>query len=140
MMGDVEEQEEQRRQELLKLYFEFFKHLTTLGVAAAVVLLALYREGIAERELVAFSLMMFGLASFIAVCGMLMTVARFRAGKAGGRAFSMLLSLVFVLFSYGLLVFIVQATNTPTWVLYVVAGALVLVLGFVLYRQRISER
>ena len=41
--------EEQRRQETLKFLFEHFKHLTTLSVAVAVVILAIYREGIAKE-------------------------------------------------------------------------------------------
>jgi hypothetical protein len=43
-VANVKEREEHRRQELLKLHFEFFKHFTTLSVAAAVVLLAVYRK------------------------------------------------------------------------------------------------
>jgi hypothetical protein len=65
-----DEPEEQRRQELLKVFFESFKHFTTLAVTAAVVLLAVYREGIADQTLLAIALGMFRLAVLFAVLGM----------------------------------------------------------------------
>jgi hypothetical protein len=46
---DDDEREERRLLSApLKLFFEYFKHPATLSVAAAVVILAIYREGIAK--------------------------------------------------------------------------------------------
>jgi heme A synthase len=116
-VGDAEEREEQRRQELHKLHFEFLKHCTTLGVAAAVILLAVFREGIAERELVVVSLLMLGIGVFAAMMGMVMAVARFRKGSAAGRLDLAMLAVVSSLVGGGLMVFIGQVLNVPTWVL-----------------------
>jgi len=73
-----EEQQEQRRQELLKLYFEFFKHFMMLSVAAAVVFLAIYKEGIADQRMVLLSLSAFGVAVVFAVPGMVLVIVQFK--------------------------------------------------------------
>jgi hypothetical protein len=75
---DIEELREERRQEELKLFFEYFKHLTTLSVAVAVVILAIYREGIAKEAALYVTLALFGFAVLIAVFGMLLALAQFR--------------------------------------------------------------
>ena len=49
-MADEEDRDKERRgEETLKLRFEVLKHISTLGTAGAVVVLAVYREGVAER-------------------------------------------------------------------------------------------
>jgi hypothetical protein len=95
---DGDEPEEQRRQELLMLYFESFKHFTTLAVAAAVVLLAVYGEGIADQTLLAIALGMFGLAVLFAVIGMSQVLYRFRTGEGLGRAPRAMIGIVTSLF------------------------------------------
>jgi hypothetical protein len=65
-------QEEQR-----KLYFEAFKHLTTINVAAALVLLAIYREGAVWSVLqVLFPMAGFGISLFLSLCGVYQTTAK----------------------------------------------------------------
>jgi hypothetical protein len=77
-----EEQQEQRRQELLKLYFEFFKHFMTPSVAAAVVFLAIYKEGIADQRMVLLSLSAFGVTVVFAVPGMVPVIVQLKSGLA----------------------------------------------------------
>jgi len=77
-----EKQQEQRRQGLLKLYFEFFKHFMTLSLAAAVVFLATYKEGIADQRMVLLSLSAFGVAVVFAVPGMVLVIVQLKSGLA----------------------------------------------------------
>jgi hypothetical protein len=55
----MDEREEHLRQESIKLYFECFKHLTTLNTATALVVLALHRDtplsSLAATAILAFS-------------------------------------------------------------------------------------
>ena len=99
-----EEQQEQRRQELLKLYFEFFKHFMTLSVAAAVVFLAIYKEGIADQRMVLLSLSAFGVAVVFAVPGMVLVIVQFkiRASSTALGLSDMLMLSVSAMFSIGL--------------------------------------
>jgi hypothetical protein len=136
---DVEEREEQQRQELLKLYFEFFKHFTTLGAAAAVALLAVYREGVAERRLLAFSLVLFGLAVVIAVLGMVSILGRFRRGHPVRRTDFTMMMLVTTMLGGGLLSVIVQVLGVPGWVLYVGFVLALVAWGLDFYRRRESS-
>jgi hypothetical protein len=64
--------EEQR-----KLYFEVFKHLTTLNVAAALVLLAIYREGgtLSEPQIL-LPMGGFGASLCLSLLGMYQTTAK----------------------------------------------------------------
>lgn len=64
----TEESEEHRRQERLKLYFECFKHLTTLNTGAALVVLALYR-GIAITDLSLLAILAFGISLITSLYG-----------------------------------------------------------------------
>jgi hypothetical protein len=130
---DVEEQEEQRRQELLKLYFEFFKHFTTLGAAAALALLAVYREGLVEQQELSASLVLFAVASFLATFGMRLVLNRFGSGKAAGLFANTLVSAIFFLFGFGVLFFVAQATREPFWLLGATTGVLLLTLLAMLY-------
>lgn len=133
---DVQEREEQRRQELLKLYFEFFKHFTTLGAAAGVVLLALYRAGIGEQEMLAYPLVMFGLAAVAAAFGMSVVLIRFRSGEAAGRGLSGAMYLVASLFAGGLLLFLDGVLGIPGWVLWVSLAGLVVLTALDFYIRR----
>ena len=134
MVADVDEREEQRRQEALKLYFEYFKHLTTLSVAGAVVMLAIYREGIAEQAGLSTSMGLFGLAVFIAVFGMLLVLSRFRFEAPVGEAPGTLMYVVNGLFGGGLLTFMYIALGIPLWVPLVVAPILLIAM-MVIYRR-----
>jgi lysylphosphatidylglycerol synthetase-like protein (DUF2156 family) len=121
-----EEQEVQRGQETLKLHFEFFKHFTTLSGAAAVVIMAIYKEGIAEQKtLLILSLVMFGLAVAVAVYAIVMVMGVFGLGKAllKDSEMALLYSLVVVvsvLFAAGLGTFLLGALG-PTFATWVIA-------------------
>ena len=135
-MAVDEDREEQSRQELLKLLFEFFKHITTLGGAAAVVLLAVYREGIAERELLPSSLVMLGCGVFAAILGMVLAVGRFRKGSAAGQLDLAMLAVAIALVAGGFIVFIAQILNIPSWVLVIALIVIAAALVYVRYTGR----
>jgi hypothetical protein len=129
-VADTEELEEQRRLELLKLLFEFFKHFTTLGAAVGVILLAVYREGVADRLLVATSLVMFGLGVIAAAYGMVFVLFRMRSGNPVGVGPLVLVALVMALICGGLLLFIQELLAVPNWVGVIL---LVVLLGLIIY-------
>jgi hypothetical protein len=58
------------RQQFLDRSFEFLKHVTTLGTAAALLILAIYREAPFQRFLLAVTLILLGLCVVISVYGM----------------------------------------------------------------------
>lgn len=138
------EVEEQRRQEALKLFFEYFKHLTTLSVAVAVAILAIYREGIAKEAALYVALGMFGFAVFIAVFGMLLALTQLRLGQAAFGVQIGLMGLVTGLFGGGLLTFMYVALRLPLVLLLVpvllVVALLVLLPGRDAYRRLRAHR
>lgn len=74
---------EERRREVLKLYFEFFKHLTTLSAATALVLLAVFREmGVSPVTTLA-SVAVLGVSLLVSFIGMAVTVNHVETAKAG---------------------------------------------------------
>jgi len=131
---EVGEWEEQRRQESLKLYSEYFRHLTTLSFAAAVVILAIYRKSIAEQAWLSTSLVLFGLAAYLEMFGMLLVLTRFRFGQEVGVAPIVVMSLVTGLFGGGLLTSMYIAIGIPLWVLVVAAPILLLAMVFYSWR------
>jgi hypothetical protein len=136
-VADVKEREELRREELLKLYFEFFKHFTTLSVAAVVVLLAVYREVAAERLRLLLSLGHFGVAVILAVFGIAAAMSHFRMGKEAGQLNLVLARLVAVFFGGGLSSFILPVLGVPIY-LYWLPVAVSLV-GYIFYLHRASS-
>jgi hypothetical protein len=71
------EAQERRAEEFVKLCFEFFKHLTTLGTAGALVVLAVYRELTFEAVLLALTLAMFGVTILTSVLSMMICTTYF---------------------------------------------------------------
>lgn len=140
---DGEEYEDQRRQESVRLYFEFFKHLATLGTVAAAATLAIYREGVTHRALLAYSLVMFGLGMLSALVGMARMLSRFSAGAAVGGASTLLAYLIVVLIGGGLLLVIKETLNFPDWMkpaLMLMLLVLVVFLVYARHRRRTSTR
>lgn len=79
----MEENEDTRRnEELSKLHFEFFKHLTTLAIAAALAVLAVYRDLIVESFLLGLALSALALCTAVSLFGMLEATTRFERGGA----------------------------------------------------------
>ena len=73
--------EEQR-----KLYFEAFKHLTTLNAATTLILLAIYREGMVVSVLqVLFPMSGFGVSLLLSLLGMYQTTAKEHIEARGHR-------------------------------------------------------
>jgi hypothetical protein len=60
------------RQRFLDRCFEFLKHTTTLSTAAALLILAIYREAPFKERLLALTLILFGLCVAVSVFGMLL--------------------------------------------------------------------
>jgi len=61
---------EERRVEVLKLYFESFKHVTTLDTATALVLLAVYRFSDTRPATLGLTLALLGLSLVTCILGM----------------------------------------------------------------------
>ena len=57
-------------QELARMDFEFFKHLTTLSAAAVVAVLAVYREVTFDRFILIVTLLCFAVATALSLAGM----------------------------------------------------------------------
>jgi hypothetical protein len=68
--GKEERPDEHLPTELLDKYFEFFKHLTTLNVATAIILLAISQARPAGLALVLVPLLAFGVSLLAALSGM----------------------------------------------------------------------
>jgi hypothetical protein len=129
--------EEQHRLELLKLYVEFFKHMTTLSAAAAVVLLTVYREGVAQERLIAASLGMFAVAVITSLIGMQDMIVRVRIGKDAGWMGEGLMMLSSAALSAGLVAVLWEAFDFPYWPLYILTVVLILAIsGILIYRYR----
>lgn len=56
------------------MHFEFYKHLTTLSVAAAVAVVAVYREFVIESAYLGIALIAFGVCAITSLFGMLEAV------------------------------------------------------------------
>jgi hypothetical protein len=69
---------QQRALEFLKLYYDYFKHQTTISATAAVVLVALFRG-----ETPWISLFLLGVSAVLAFRGMLTLTGRLAASVAG---------------------------------------------------------
>ena len=75
---------EERSGEALKLYFEFFKHFTTIATAVGILVVALHREmGMASAS-VFIALISLGLALAVSIFGMLTMVAK-ASGEFGAQ-------------------------------------------------------
>ena len=130
--------QEHRKEELVKLSFELFKHLTTLSTAASLVVLAVYQEITFERALLGATLSLFGLTVLVCVVSMLAGISYFsnRADKpAAEPTFVWLATVASASFVAGVEAFLLFLINLPYWA-GVVAGALLLLgLGFLLRRS-----
>lgn len=79
-MPDSDKERREDLRETVKMLNEFFKHLTTLSVATAIVLLALYRDGLvnpnvdplAVKVSLVFSLLSLSISLVVALGGMTM--------------------------------------------------------------------
>jgi hypothetical protein len=71
----LEDPQDQR--EWQKLLFDYYKHFTTLGGAAALVLLAIYREDVLPGKVVVAAAVCFTLSTLFSLFGLLMLLAAF---------------------------------------------------------------
>jgi len=76
-VSEEEIREEHRAEEFVKLCFEFFKHLTTLSTAGALVVLAVYRELAVGEWLLGLTLVLFGISILASVLSMMVCTALF---------------------------------------------------------------
>jgi ABC-type uncharacterized transport system permease subunit len=75
---ELERTDEARdREELVKLTFELGKHLTTLSVAATLVVLAIYRELTFGSTLLGVTLSLFGLTIVVSIVLMVVSMSYF---------------------------------------------------------------
>jgi hypothetical protein len=73
--GEKDRPEDGLPTELLEKYFKFFKHLTTLNVATAIVVLAISQARPAGLALVLVPLLVFGVSLLISLGGMEVVLA-----------------------------------------------------------------
>ncbi len=92
-----------RNEELSKLHFEFFKHLSTLGVASALAVLAVYRDLVAESFILGVSLLAFALCVFAPLFGMIEAITRFERSTPPARRYKRMEAVALVSFSTGVL-------------------------------------
>jgi small-conductance mechanosensitive channel len=131
-----EEREEQRRLEVLKLYFEFYKHFTTLSAAGGVALVAIYRGGLVSQkmpqQLVALSLLLFGLAASISAFRMAKVLQRLGEDEAVVRTDNIMVAVVTSLVVAGAVAFMAVATGwygTTPWLL----RSVIIVLSVIIF-------
>jgi hypothetical protein len=67
----VPDTRDDERQRFLDRCFEYLKHVTTLSTAAALLILAIYREAPFKERLLALTLILLGLGVVVSVFGML---------------------------------------------------------------------
>ncbi len=89
---------EEGRREALKLYFEFFKHLTTLNTAAALVMLAIFREMEAPLVSTLTAVILLGLSLLVSLLGMAVVVRSVE--RAEERSAHRCLRLALLLFAF----------------------------------------
>jgi uncharacterized BrkB/YihY/UPF0761 family membrane protein len=135
--NDLESGDEERhREELAKLNFELCKHLTTLSVAGAVVVLAVYREVAFERVLLAITLSVFGITIIVSVLSMILSMAYFtvrgsRDREAADPALMWASVLASVFFLVGIEAFMLLLLDLPVWALAFAAVGVLLPWWFV---------
>jgi hypothetical protein len=139
--------EERHREELVKLTFEMSKHLTTLSVAATLVVLAIYRELTFGSALLGVTLSLFGLTIVVSIGLMVVSMSYFtHRGRQDRVAVDPLLMWASAAASYifvaGVGAFMLFLRDLPLWALAFVIVALLLLARSVrayFRRQRASE-
>lgn len=108
-MAEDRDRDQEHDWEALKLYFEFFKHFTTLATAVALIVLAMFRGFDLSTKAAVFGLSMMGATLFLSLIGMLTAVVRADKhaplGVRPGYPTSLLVVLVVSLFFVGVLTF-----------------------------------
>jgi hypothetical protein len=119
--GVDEDRKEERGWEALKLYFEFFKHFTTLSSALAVVVIALHRAlGLGSGAMLPI-LVLLGINLLLSLVGMY--VVMFRANNwrdtpdPGGLPFALMVFTIFAFFLGLIVVLVLSAPPDTSWCL-----------------------
>ena len=121
-------QEEERRREAVKLYYDHLKHLTTLAVATAVVELAIYRVRLAETLdpwFLGFSLLCLAVCVVLCLSTMADVIFDVEYGAGPGTT-----TPVHALFYCGLGFFMINALAVPRWVVFLFLAGIVLQIVF----------
>jgi hypothetical protein len=114
-VDDQSKQEEERRREALKLYYDHLKHLTTLAGVTAVVELTVYRERLAELlEPSRLGISLLFLAVCVLLCLVRMAIATKGIETGEGPGDAQFLNLLFFM---GLVLFVLSLVPVPDWVI-----------------------
>ena len=140
-MPDTREDED--RQRFLDRCFESLKHVTTLSTAAALLILAIYREQPFNERLLTVTLVLMGLCVVLSVFGMLTIAMGSRelppyqtaiSAKTEDALVWSITTVAGVVFSASVIAFALAILAAPFWPsLVVLLALLVLLIGALLY-------
>jgi len=133
------EDRERRAEEFAKLCFEYFKHLTTLSTAGAVVVLAVYRELTVGTVLLAATLVLFGVTILTCVISMMACTTHFSSSpyRVSERNLGWLMAGASISFVTGVESFMPLMIQLPNWANFVLLPVVVLILVW-LTRRRLA--
>ena len=133
------EAQERRIEEFIKLCFEFFKHLTTLSTAGALVVLAVYRELAFEAVLLAITLALFGVTILISVLSMMTCTTYFSPSdfRPSERVWGWLMFGASASFITGVESFMLFLIQWPRWLSLILLPVVLLILVW-LTRRRLA--
>ena len=129
----MDDRQQRFSEELARVEFEFFKHMSTLSGAAVLGGVAIYRELVVERLVLSLALLSFALAAVTAIWGMALVrieLRRLSLEEGVYRNHANALAVVCTPLVGGIMLFLV---NTPVMLLNIfVAAVAVSALGLIL--------
>ena len=75
MVEEPKQEENQDKYEVQKIALDYFKHMTTISGAAALALVAIYKEELLDKELLLAALAVFGISAFSSFIGITSTLS-----------------------------------------------------------------
>ncbi len=135
------DRQRQLSDELRRVEFEFFKHMTTLSGAAVLVILAVYGGFSTDRLALTAALLTFAAAALVSVLGMWLGCYQLRILAQGGdeyQSLSWALVTVYGLFTSGIVSFALN-TVISTWLRIGLGLAVAAVLGTVVVVKLVRD-
>ena len=128
--------------ELLRIEFEFFKHMATLSGAAVVGVVAIYGGFETDRLTVTTALLTFAAAALVSVWGMWLIcyqLSLVAQGKVQYRGLQWAVFLVYGLFGSGLVSFVLNTVVSP-WLRLILGFAVAAIIGAVVVVKFMRDR
>jgi hypothetical protein len=131
------DEEEQRSIELAKTYFELFKHLSTLGLAAAAGVIAAHGLGVTDLATITACVAAFSVSVLICLVGLLSSLDALRRGRTNFHQLLYKLSVWAMVFLFvGAFNFAAEMARIPEPVQWLVLLSAVVGAFFYLRRRR----